>query len=87
MGTGSGPNNNNRQQIQGVPATPVVEEEDRMGQLPNGWEKRVQPDGRCYFVNHKSRITQWEDPRTQGYIQHLLHVYNLLKLIIYFFQN
>lgn len=62
MGTGSGPNN--RQTL--VPATPVVEEEDRMGQLPNGWEKRLQPDGRCYFVNHKSRITQWEDPRTQG---------------------
>lgn len=75
MGTGSGPNsnnsnnNNNNRQSPGVqPTTPVVEEEDRMGQLPNGWEKRVQPDGRCYFVNHKSRITQWEDPRTQGYI-------------------
>jgi len=41
-----------------------VEEEP----LPSGWEKRIQPDGRNYFVNHKSRITQWEDPRTQGYI-------------------
>ncbi|VVC44025.1 E3 ubiquitin-protein ligase, SMURF1 type,WW domain,C2 domain,HECT domain [Cinara cedri] len=67
LGTGSGPNNNNTsRQTPGVPVTPVVEEEDRMGQLPNGWEKRIQPDGRCYFVNHKSRITQWEDPRTQG---------------------
>lgn len=51
-----------------VSNAPVTEEEDRMAPLPNGWEKRVQPDGRCYFVNHKSRITQWEDPRTQGYI-------------------
>ncbi|XP_025424059.1 E3 ubiquitin-protein ligase Su(dx) isoform X1 [Sipha flava] len=65
VGTGSGPNN--RQSATGASTTnPVLDEEDRMGKLPNGWEKRVQPDGRCYFVNHKSRITQWEDPRTQG---------------------
>lgn len=64
MGTGSGPNN--RIPSPGPPPLAVEEEDDRMGPLPNGWEKRVQPDGRCYFVNHKSRITQWEDPRTQG---------------------
>lgn len=29
-------------------------------------EKRVDPNGRVYFVNHKNRTTQWEDPRTQG---------------------
>lgn len=47
--------------------TPVPEqEEDALGVLPAGWEKRVQPDGRVYFVNHKNRTTQWEDPRTQG---------------------
>ncbi|KAG8227061.1 hypothetical protein J437_LFUL013244 [Ladona fulva] len=34
--------------------------------LPADWEKRVQPDGRVYFVNHTNRTTQWEDPRTQG---------------------
>jgi atrophin-1 interacting protein 5 (WW domain-containing E3 ubiquitin protein ligase 1) len=70
VGTGSGPNN--RQSATGASTTnPVLDEEDRMGKLPNGWEKRVQPDGRCYFVNHKSRITQWEDPRTQGYSYNL----------------
>ena len=26
-------------------------------------EKRLLPDGRTYFVNHKSKTTQWEDPR------------------------
>ncbi|XP_047515956.1 E3 ubiquitin-protein ligase Su(dx) [Pieris napi] len=40
--------------------------EDGLGALPAGWERRVQPDGRVYFVNHKNRTTQWEDPRTQG---------------------
>jgi len=29
-------------------------------------EKRVDPSGRVYFVNHQNRTTQWEDPRTQG---------------------
>ncbi|XP_055639168.1 E3 ubiquitin-protein ligase Su(dx) [Toxorhynchites rutilus septentrionalis] len=42
------------------------EEDDGLGVLPDGWEKRVQPDNRVYFVNHKNRTTQWEDPRTQG---------------------
>ncbi|XP_039764589.1 E3 ubiquitin-protein ligase Su(dx) [Pararge aegeria] len=40
--------------------------EDALGALPAGWERRVQPDGRVYYVNHKNRTTQWEDPRTQG---------------------
>ncbi|OCT84463.1 NEDD4-like E3 ubiquitin-protein ligase WWP2 isoform X2 [Xenopus laevis] len=41
---------------------------DPLGALPNGWEKR-QDNGRVYYVNHNTRTTQWEDPRTQGMIQ------------------
>lgn len=37
-----------------------------LGPLPEGWEKRLDPNGRPYFVNHQSRVTQWQDPRTQG---------------------
>lgn len=48
------------------PSTSAHEEDDGLGPLPPGWEKRVQPEGRVYFVNHKNRTTQWEDPRTQG---------------------
>lgn len=44
----------------------VVQEDDGLGPLPDGWEKRVQPSNKVYFVNHKNRTTQWEDPRTQG---------------------
>lgn len=47
-------------------AATTEEEDDGLGQLPDGWEKRLQPDNRVYFVNHKNRTTQWEDPRTQG---------------------
>ncbi|KAI5641533.1 HECT-domain (ubiquitin-transferase) domain-containing protein [Phthorimaea operculella] len=44
----------------------VAGSDDGLGALPAGWERRVQPDGRIYYVNHKNRTTQWEDPRTQG---------------------
>lgn len=49
-------------------AVSVQEEDDGLGLLPAGWEKRLQPDNRVYFVNHKNRTTQWEDPRTQGQV-------------------
>ncbi|KAM7150659.1 E3 ubiquitin-protein ligase Itchy homolog isoform 1-T1 [Macrochelys suwanniensis] len=39
---------------------------DPLGTLPHGWEKRTDSNGRVYFVNHNTRITQWEDPRNQG---------------------
>uniref|UniRef100_A0A8C0FBD6 E3 ubiquitin-protein ligase n=1 Tax=Bubo bubo TaxID=30461 RepID=A0A8C0FBD6_BUBBB len=29
-------------------------------------QKRTDSNGRVYFVNHNTRITQWEDPRSQG---------------------
>lgn len=48
-----------------------TEDSDPLGPLPEGWEKRVEPNGRVYFVNHKNRTTQWEDPRTQGYVNYL----------------
>uniref|UniRef100_A0A8C0QRY6 E3 ubiquitin-protein ligase n=1 Tax=Chelonoidis abingdonii TaxID=106734 RepID=A0A8C0QRY6_CHEAB len=41
---------------------------DPLGPLAPGWEKR-QDNGRVYYVNHNTRTTQWEDPRTQGMIQ------------------
>ena len=32
--------------------------------LPEGWEQRVDEDGRAFFVDHKRRTTTWIDPRT-----------------------
>ncbi|KAK7075175.1 WW domain containing E3 ubiquitin protein ligase 1 [Halocaridina rubra] len=43
-------------------------ENDPLGPLPAGWEKRQEPNGRIYFVNHRNRTTQWDDPRTQGMV-------------------
>eukprot|EP00088_Acartia_fossae_P069938 TRINITY_DN9237_c0_g1_i1.p1 TRINITY_DN9237_c0_g1~~TRINITY_DN9237_c0_g1_i1.p1 ORF type:complete len:874 (-),score=165.88 TRINITY_DN9237_c0_g1_i1:8-2629(-) len=36
---------------------------DELGLLPEGWEERVHTDGRIFFIDHNTRITQWEDPR------------------------
>ncbi|XP_047469714.1 E3 ubiquitin-protein ligase wwp-1-like isoform X2 [Penaeus chinensis] len=48
------------------PNTNQETENDPLGPLPPGWEKRQEPNGRIYFVNHRNRTTQWDDPRTQG---------------------
>ncbi|XP_070155973.1 E3 ubiquitin-protein ligase Su(dx) [Polyergus mexicanus] len=53
-------------QVAAGPSTSVAEDDDALGPLPAGWERRKQPEGRVYYVNHKNRTTQWEDPRTQG---------------------
>uniref|UniRef100_A0A0K8U0N9 HECT-type E3 ubiquitin transferase n=1 Tax=Bactrocera latifrons TaxID=174628 RepID=A0A0K8U0N9_BACLA len=55
-----------QQQPTAVTAAVTQDDEDALGPLPDGWEKKVQSDNRVYFVNHKNRTTQWEDPRTQG---------------------
>uniref|UniRef100_A0A8C7TV54 E3 ubiquitin-protein ligase n=1 Tax=Oncorhynchus mykiss TaxID=8022 RepID=A0A8C7TV54_ONCMY len=34
--------------------------------LPKCALKRTDTNGRVYFVHHTTRMTQWEDPRTQG---------------------
>lgn len=39
---------------------------DQSGPLPSHWERKFDPEGRAYFVNHKNKTTQWDDPRTQG---------------------
>lgn len=49
--------------------TVAVAGDEALGPLPDGWEKRVDSSNRVYFVNHRNRTTQWEDPRTQGIVQ------------------
>jgi hypothetical protein len=38
--------------------------EDPVGQLPSGWDWSTDDKGRIYFLNHQTKTTQWEDPRT-----------------------
>lgn len=41
-------------------------EADLNGPLPRFWERKFDHEGKTYYVNHKNRTTQWDDPRTQG---------------------
>uniref|UniRef100_A0A8C4L4U5 E3 ubiquitin-protein ligase n=1 Tax=Equus asinus TaxID=9793 RepID=A0A8C4L4U5_EQUAS len=34
--------------------------------LEPGWEERIHLDGRTFYIDHNSKITQWEDPRLQN---------------------
>ena len=34
--------------------------------LPSGWELRLDPKARVYFVDHNTRTTTWDDPRLQS---------------------
>ncbi|XP_076839839.1 itchy E3 ubiquitin protein ligase b [Brachyhypopomus gauderio] len=56
----------NQRFIFGVQDQPPASQNDPLGPLPHGWEKRTDSNGRVYFVHHHTRSTQWEDPRTQG---------------------
>jgi E3 ubiquitin-protein ligase NEDD4 len=35
---------------------------DQYGALPAGWERRIDPLGRTYYVDHNSRSTTWNRP-------------------------
>ncbi|XP_048451901.1 E3 ubiquitin-protein ligase NEDD4-like isoform X9 [Rhincodon typus] len=37
-----------------------------LGPLPPGWEERIHLDGRSFFIDHNTKLTQWEDPRLQN---------------------
>ncbi|XP_031701821.1 E3 ubiquitin-protein ligase NEDD4-like isoform X3 [Anarrhichthys ocellatus] len=37
-----------------------------LGPLPPGWEERVHTDGRIFYIDHNTKITQWDDPRLQN---------------------
>ncbi|XP_027869854.1 E3 ubiquitin-protein ligase NEDD4-like isoform X2 [Xiphophorus couchianus] len=37
-----------------------------LGPLPPGWEERIHGDGRIFYIDHNTKVTQWEDPRLQN---------------------
>ncbi|RKO99313.1 hypothetical protein CXG81DRAFT_1839, partial [Caulochytrium protostelioides] len=44
-------------------AASTTSDANALGPLPDGWERRITPDGRPYFVDHHTRNTTWLDPR------------------------
>jgi E3 ubiquitin-protein ligase NEDD4 len=51
--------NNNGNNAQGRNFNPNV---DQYGPLPPGWERRIDPLGRTYYVDHNTRSTTWNRP-------------------------
>ncbi|PIK54323.1 putative E3 ubiquitin-protein ligase NEDD4 [Apostichopus japonicus] len=47
--------------ISSQPGTPASHQQPP---LPSGWDERQDANGRFYYVNHISRQTQWERPRS-----------------------
>ncbi|KAH7930858.1 ubiquitin-protein ligase [Leucogyrophana mollusca] len=57
LATSPGASTNNSQQMRNF--NPNV---DQYGALPPGWERRIDPLGRTYYVDHNTRTTTWNRP-------------------------
>lgn len=44
--------------------------EDQYGPLPTGWERRIDPLGRTYYVDHNTRSTTWNRPSASSTVNH-----------------
>ncbi|XP_071385493.1 E3 ubiquitin-protein ligase NEDD4-like isoform X4 [Centroberyx affinis] len=44
-------------------SSPKSQHKPQQSFLPPGWEMRIAPNGRPFFIDHNSRVTTWEDPR------------------------
>ena len=45
--------------------------------LPSGWEMRIDPKGRSYYVNHIAKITTWDSPLNVRVTFTLLNIMNM----------
>ncbi|KAH8101291.1 ubiquitin-protein ligase [Cristinia sonorae] len=46
-----------------TPQNAATLQNNQLGPLPSGWEMRLNPNGRFYFVDHNTKTTTWDDPR------------------------
>ncbi|XP_034047357.1 E3 ubiquitin-protein ligase NEDD4-like isoform X3 [Thalassophryne amazonica] len=53
-------------------SSPKSQHKAQQSFLPPGWEMRIAPNGRPFFIDHNSRTTTWEDPRLK-YPVHMRH--------------
>ncbi|CAL9682093.1 unnamed protein product [Knipowitschia caucasica] len=44
-------------------SSPKSQHKTQQSFLPPGWEMRIAPNGRPFFIDHNSRATTWDDPR------------------------
>jgi E3 ubiquitin-protein ligase NEDD4 len=46
---------------------------DQFGALPTGWERRIDPLGRTYYVDHNTRTTTWNRPSASQAVNNNAH--------------
>ena len=44
----------------------LEQEQDDQEPLPQGWDERQDANGRTFYVDHNTRVTQWERPTSQS---------------------
>ncbi|KAF7314296.1 E3 ubiquitin-protein ligase [Mycena kentingensis (nom. inval.)] len=52
-----------------VQPNPRLADDDLGVPLPAGWERRIDPQNRTYYVDHNSRTTTWHRPQVQPVVQ------------------
>uniref|UniRef100_H3B712 HECT-type E3 ubiquitin transferase n=1 Tax=Latimeria chalumnae TaxID=7897 RepID=H3B712_LATCH len=71
----------------------MIDQQDTAGysqqvpSLPPGWEEKQDNLGRTYFVNHETRITQWQRPASQEIVADTDHGRSLLLEAQHVFTN
>lgn len=43
-----------------------INDDELLGPMPAGWERKKHQDGREFFVDHNNKQTTWEDPRLKN---------------------
>lgn len=71
--------NGNNTRIQNQPVS-------QLGALPSGWEMRLTPNARVYFVDHTTKTTTWDDPRLPSSLDQNVPQYkrDFRRKLIYF---
>jgi len=60
---------------------PSVVQNPPSQQLPPGWTYSYDPQGRLYFINHNSRVTNYQDPRIPSLLK--FEIFSWVVCILY----
>ncbi|XP_065184171.1 E3 ubiquitin-protein ligase NEDD4-like [Sycon ciliatum] len=66
--------NHSRLQQESVRAAERAQQSSDLGPLPAGWEERRTAEGRVFYIDHSTRSTQWDDPRSETHKQEKVNV-------------
>ncbi|KAI9511322.1 HECT-domain-containing protein [Russula earlei] len=70
----------------GQSTSPQPQMMSQLGPLPSGWEMRLTSGNRVYFVDHTTRTTTWDDPRSRPLLDANVpqHKRDFRRKVVYF---